>query len=330
MNRRDFMKWSGALSLALAAPLPLVSLARAGTDAALSKETRLKMGTTVTINLLASSKDQASEALDRAWAEMDRLIAVFDRHRPGTAISELNRTGSLSDPGVEMIEVLNRARDMNRISDGAFDPTVLPLLDLIETSFLKNGRPPETADLHQALSRVGFDQVRFGRSGVSLGSGRRISLDGVAKGYIVDRCGAALAEAGIRDALINAGGDVLALGRRPGGKPWRVAIQDPFEQGRFVRVLNLTDQAAATSGSYEIHFDPERQYHHLISPKTGMSAGSMVSVTTVARETARADALSTAAFVRPETLNQALDAEVLLINRLGRQKMTSGFKRMLG
>ena len=330
MNRRDFIKISGALSLALAAPLPLVSLARAKTEGELFKETRLRMGTVVTLSVAAASKDQATEAMAGAWSEMERLIDVFDRHRPGTAVSELNRHGRLSDPGPELLDVLTRAAAVHRLSDGAFDPTVLPLLTLIETRFERTGRAPESAELRQALELVDFGAVRFDRSGVRLGGeGRRISLDGIAKGYIVDRGGAALKKAGIENALINAGGDVLAMGRRPNGRPWRVAIQDPFKQDRYARVLDLTDRAVATSGSYEIHFDKKRAYHHLLSPETGRPASSMVSTTAVTREAAQADALSTAAFIRPEVLGRTPEADGLLINRLGRQKITPGLKRLI-
>jgi len=330
MNRRDFIKLCGAGSLALAAPLSLVPLTEAAVREDRHTRTHLKMGTTVTVTLVTDSAGRADEAFNLAWREIDRLSDIFDRHRAGTAVSELNTNGRLSDPGPEMLAVLKEASDVYHLSDGAFDPTVLPLLNLIEASFDRIGRPPKDEALVQALAGVDFGTVRFDRGGVSLGGReKRISLDGVAKGYIVDKVGARIKRTGIQNALINAGGDILALGHRGDGRPWRVGIQSPFKSDEYLRVIDLSDRAVATSGSYEIYFDRKQKYHHLINPAAGRPANRVVSATTVAATAARADALSTAAFVRPATLKAVTACEGLLVNREGGQALTPGFKNLL-
>ncbi len=330
LTRRDFVKLCGAAGLILAAPATLVPLTEAEAGPGRFTQTRLKMGTIVTLTAIGDSAAQAEEAFEAAWAEMDRLTSVFDRHRTGTAISELNNNGRLSDPGPEMLEVLTRTADIYRLSKGAFDPTILPLLTLIESSFNQTGRPPAEDELTRALGLVNFGQVRFGRSGVNLGAaGRQISLDGVAKGYIVDRAGHVLKQAGIQNALINAGGDILALGHRKNGQPWRIAIQDPFKSDKHLRVINLSDQAVATSGSYEIFYDRRKKYHHLVSPFAGRPAVELVSATVVSSTTDRADAMSTAAFIRPEIYTSAPGIEGMVVTSGGRLSMTSGFKELL-
>jgi thiamine biosynthesis lipoprotein len=226
-----------------------------------------------------------------------------------------------------MVAVLDLAAEVHRASDGGFDPTVLPLLSLIESSFSRNGHPPSEDRLRQIAATVDFQGVRYDRTSVNLGrKDRRISLDGVAKGFIVDRAGKVLKEAGVSNALINAGGDILALGRREGGRPWRIGIQDPFESGRHLKVVNLTDQAVATSGSYEIFFDKKRDYHHLLNPKDAKPSVSLVSATTLASSAAQADALATAAFVRPDVL-EATETDGLIVTPSGRQISTAGFRR---
>jgi thiamine biosynthesis lipoprotein len=325
-TRRDFLKLCSAAGLLAATPSILVPLAEASSASERFTETRLKMGTFVQFTLAADSKDRADEALAAAWSEIDRLSDVFDRHRPGTVLSELNAAGRLSDPGPEMIDVLGQAADVHHLSDGAFDPSILPLLALLEESFQKNKRPPDDQAVTEALELVDFSAVRFDRREVALkGQGQRITLDGVAKGYIVDRAGAALRAKGVENALINAGGDVLALGFSDTGRPWRVAVQDPFHRDRFLKIIALANQAVATSGSYEVFFDPEHHNHHLIDPRKGRSADILVSASTLAPTAARADALATALFVGPQ---MAAKVEGMIVNRDGRADATPRFEKL--
>ncbi len=331
ISRRDFVKLCGAFSLAAAAPLSWVPVAEAAVGSSKAfKEMRLKMGTTVEITVRSASASQASEALEMAWAEMDRLAGIFDHHRPGTALSELNASGSLADPGLELLDVLAAAEKAYRQSGQSFDPTVLPLLRLIEERFQTGNKAPEAVELKETLKLVGFDGVSFNRSGVRLSrSGQQMSLDGLAKGYIVDRAGDKLRQAGIRNALINAGGDILALGGRSSGQGWRLGIQDPKDLERYLRVIELSDKAVATSGSYQIFYDPRHEFHHLLDPGTGRSAGRLVSASVVAGSTAWADAMSTAAFVRPEVLRTVTGVEGMLVTPNGAQNLSEGFKGLL-
>ena len=200
ITRRDFVKLCGALTIAASAPVVLTPLAEAAQKANQYHQTLPKMGTTVTITVVTASEDQARQAIGAAWTEMDRQIAVFDRHHAGTSVFELNRAGFLSDPTPEMLEVLDQAAEVYRLSGGAFDPTVLPLLDVIEKSFASTGQAPSEPQLAEALKKVDFEAVEYTANGIRLNrSGQEISLDGVAKGYIVDRAGAALRHAGGRE-----------------------------------------------------------------------------------------------------------------------------------
>jgi FAD:protein FMN transferase len=329
ITRRDFVKILGMSGVVAALPLSLTPLADASSPTRFT-ETRMKMGTIVTLTAVGGSEGHCRDAFQAAWTEMDRLIAIFDRHQAQTAISDLNTAGRLSAPPPELLEVLEKTSAVYHLSSGAFDPTILPLLLLLETRFNQTHRPPAKAELYDVVEMVDFKSIRFDRSVVRFGkSGQQISLDGVAKGYIVDRAGVKLREMGITNALINAGGDILAIGCRENGRPWRVAIQDPFESGKYLKVISISDQAVATSGSYEIFFDPEKHYHHLMSPFTGESSNRLVSATTIAPNTAQADALSTAAFIQPSILNNKANIDGLIVSANGRQSATQGFKKMV-
>jgi thiamine biosynthesis lipoprotein len=141
-------------------------------------------------------------------------------------------------------------------------------------------------------------KVRLGPDSISLQiPGMGVTLDGIAKGYIVDRVASVLADHGVEDFLINAGGDIRSAGLREDGEPWRVGVQDPKKQWDLPDVIGLSNGAVATSGSYEIYFDRDRSYHHIVSARTGDSPRSSESVSVVAPTTLAADALATAVFV---------------------------------
>jgi len=300
MNRRTFLKWTGALGLGLAPLVWVISSRNGERGLASATRTRPLMGTLVTVIVLHPSGEKATNAMEDAFSEMDRLIPILDRHAPGTPISHLNRQGYLRDAPPEVHEVLGHADRVFRLTRGAFDISVKPVLELFEEFFSRRGQVPPSEDIRRALKRVGAQHIRQGEREIRfLREGMEISLDGIAKGYIVERAVAKLKALGIQHALINAGGDIQALGDKGNGQPWRIAIQDPFERSQTLQAITLRDGAVATSGDYVNFFDPERKYHHIIDPETGRSPQQFTSVSVVAASVTLADALATAAFIPP-------------------------------
>jgi thiamine biosynthesis lipoprotein len=120
----------------------------------------------------------------------------------------------------------------------------------------------------------------------------------MAKGYATDCAADALRRLDIRHAIINAGGNVYALGRKPDGNPWRVGIRHPREEGALMGVVEVMDQAVVSSGDYERFFEVDgRRYHHILDPNTGMPSDKAISATVIASRSISADLLSTAVFV---------------------------------
>jgi thiamine biosynthesis lipoprotein len=275
------------------------------------------MGTRIGISIRADGPARAEDAAHEAFDLMDRLSSTLNRYDSGSALSTLNDRGSLQDAPPALVQVVNRALDTGRRTSGAFDPTVAPLVDLFgggmprvppndlaaAWAYEPDDRPvsllaPDPAELRAALELVGAGGVRL--DGPRIGfdrEGMRLTLDGVAKGWIVDAMAASLEEAGIRDFLVDAGGDIRAAGRPEPGRPWTVAVQDPGKQDRWPDVIGLFRGAVATSGSYEFYFDPERTRHHIVAGAQGVSPVEASSVTVTAPEAATADALATAVFV---------------------------------
>ncbi len=278
--------------------------------------TRLLMGTTVSITVLDRDERRALTAIEDAFTEIARVDRLMSTWRETSQVSRLNREGRVA-AGPQLLHVLARSRLVSEISGGAFDITVKPVLDLLTDSFSETGGPPEPPELEARLRLVDYRQVVVEGDVVSLPAGVEIALGGIAKGYAIDLAVAALERGGIDHVLVNAGGDLGALGDRA-GESWRLAVRDPLEPEGLLATISLSGESVATSGGYERFFDAEGQWHHLIDPRTGKSAGGVASVTVTAGSALEADALATAVFVMGEieglALVEALDGvEALLV-----------------
>ena len=215
--------------------------------------TRAAMGTHVAVTALGRSPGQLQEAVGRAFEEMDRLIALLTRYEPASPVSVLNSTGRLDGPPQEVSEVVAGALGFHKLSSGAFDVSVAPLLALFESRLDRpDAAPPSQAEFREALALVGAEhlalsprQIGFARPGMS------VTLDGIAKGYIVDAVGIALGRRGVTRHLVDAGGDIRARGTKEKGAPWTVGVRDPAGSAAFPDAIHLANGAVATSGSYE-------------------------------------------------------------------------------
>ena len=278
---------------------------------------RGSMQTRVSITALHASSGAAQEAMNRAFDEMDRVVPLLNRHLGSSAISTLNDQGGLGDAPPELTEVLLEARRLHTLSRGAFDVTVKPLVDVIKAT----GSPAtaEVLDLVDMSSlRLTGDSVRLEKSGMGL------TLDGIAKGYVVDRMADILLRSGIERWLIDAGGDIRASGRREDGGPWRVGIQDPDKRNSFPAVTELGRGAVATSGCYENAL-------HIVDSATGLSPVLLESATVRAPTTMMADALATTVFVMPPRealtlIDSFPDCACLLLDAEGLQLSSSRWR----
>lgn len=187
------------------------------------------------------------------------------------------------------------------MSGGAFDVTVLPVLGY----YYSLSRPvvPDRLDRRAVAHRdrlVDYRGVHFDAERVWLAhSGMAVTLDGIAKGYVVDQGIEALQRSGIRDAIINAGGDVRAINGSGARPPWKIGIRDPYDPSRLCAVVPLRNGALATSGNYEIYFSADRRLFHIIDPHTGYSPDTYSSVTVLAERSVEADALGVTLYSLP-------------------------------
>jgi thiamine biosynthesis lipoprotein len=257
------------------------------------------MGTRVAVELWSEDAALAERAMDEVIAEMRRTDELMSTYKPESQLSQVNAHAHERPVQVDedIIEVVERALAMSKLSGGAFDVTYASVGYLYD--YRAHQRPSEQ-QIAAALPGVDYRQVQVDREARTirfLRKGVRIDLGGIAKGYAVDRSIDHLRKLGIEHAMVNAGGDTRLLGDRR-GKPWVVGIRDPRNEGRVVTRLPLEDEAISTSGDYERYFEEDGvRYHHILVPGTGQSARGVRSATVIGDDATLTDALSTTVFV---------------------------------
>ena len=261
------------------------------------EETREKMGTYVNIVIYSTGED-AGEIIDRGFTIIDEQSKISSNYDPQSSVSKLNRDGFINDAPSELIEIIRLSIEYNQISSGAFDISVDPVLGLWSGGLWQESEEVQQQKIDEALKLVGSsmihvegESIRFDKEGMS------VTLGGIAKGYIVDRVLESLKNAGIKNALVNAGGDIATLGKKPDGEKWIISLENPDNPAEKIASFGVAGEAVTTSGNYYRYFDPEGEVHHIIDPRTGYSANGCISVTVIAENATIADILSTSVFV---------------------------------
>ena len=303
MIRRD----TKIFACTLAAVLILVQSCARGDQ--YTKDTFV-MGTKAWVTIDGMRKSDAERAADAAFREMYRIESVMSNWRSTSEISRLN-AGSNGAPFAvsrELYAIIDSSLFYSKATAGAFDVTVRPLVVLwgFEGG---EAKLPTDEEIARARSLVGYRKVVLdsARSTVTLQPGMQIDLAGVAKGYALDRCVAVIKKLGVKNALVNLGGNIYALGAPHGETGWTIGIRDPKGGLGTVGSLLLRDQAVATSGNYEnfVELDGKR-YGHLIDPRTGRPVSAVLSATVVAPTGLSSDALSKLFVLGPDAAREAV------------------------
>jgi thiamine biosynthesis lipoprotein len=262
------------------------------------------MGSVYTVVAYGEDRAGMLAAVDDAFEEVRRIDRFLSNYRADSELSRLNREAFQAPVrvGEEMFRLLERCEQYSRLSQGAFDITVGPLMRI--WGFYKgSGRLPHRAEIRGVYGRIGFDKVvldraartvRFTREGMELDPG------GIGKGYAVDRMVEILKAGGVASALVSSGNSsIYAIGSPPRQNGWRVSIRHPQDPGRAVEELELRNESMSTSGTSEKFFRAQgRLYSHIMDPKTGYPAQGMLSVSVVAPKTIDSEAWTKPVFIR--------------------------------
>ena len=262
-------------------------------------ESRPLMGTEVSVRLWHADEKRGEALVDEVFAEVERINRLMSTYIDDSRISEINRRAALAPvpAGPELFDLIRRSLDISVLTRGAFDITY----DSVGQHFdFRNRQRPDAETVDRERRHIDYryvqldpaaGTVRFEHEGV------RINLGGIAKGYVVERGAELLRRAGVRNAIVTAGGDSRLIGDRR-GEPWMVGIRNPREEGAVAISIPLEDEAVSTSGDYERFFDEDGvRYHHILVPATGAPATGIMSATVFGPDAVFTDALSTSVFV---------------------------------
>lgn len=250
-------------------------------------------------------KYEAAEPLDSViLAELRRVDGSLSVFNPQSTLSKVNR-GETAKVDAMLYEVVRKSLEISKETDGAFDITVMPLVNAWGFGY-EESRTPTDAQVDSLLQFVGYGKVRLDEDSVLHKADPRLTLDcgAIAKGYGVDRVSRVLREHGVRNYMVEIGGEVVTKGRKPDGQPWQIGVEKPVEgsapgAGGMQTVLTLENAAVATSGNYRNYYERDgRKYAHTIDPRTGRPVRhSLLSATVQAPDCATADAYATAFMV---------------------------------
>ena len=254
------------------------------------------LDTVISISLYDNQDDAI---LDGAFALCEEYEQLFSRTISTSDVYRINHSdGAPVEVSDATAELLCIALEYARLSGGAFDPTIEPLVTLWDI-MAAEPHVPDAGAISAALARVDWTKVSVDGNVVTLQAGMGLDLGGIAKGYIADKLREYLSENGVDSALINLGGNVLTLGSKPDGSNFTIGVQKPFGQNSdILGACRLKGMSVVTSGIYERYFvENDRLYHHILDTKTGYPVeNGLYSVTIISPTSIDGDALSTICF----------------------------------
>ena len=328
------MKRTRILTIVCAgAALAFLSCAR--TETPMSR-TEYVLGTSCSVTV----HDHATkEILDACFSRLREIDLRMSVNAPGSELDDVNAAAGATAIHVteDVFTVMKRALELARISGGLFDPTVGPLVRLwgINTD---HARVPAPAEIARARKLIDWRDVALDDSARTVFLGRPgMSLDvgGIAKGFAADEVARILSARGVRAAVIDLGGNILAMGEKPGGSPWRIGVQNPdAPRGTYFGIATVVNRTLVTSGVYERFFWKDgKRYHHIMDTRTGYPIDNgIASVTVIADKSFDADGVTLTLFslgpAKGLELGKKLRAEVIMVTADHRVYVSEGVKKI--
>lgn len=297
LDRRRCLTILAATAASLALP------AGTGAAAPVQRWSGMALGAPAKLLVRHENAARAEALIAAAIGEIRRLERIFSLFDPASALVRLNRSGRLSNPPFELVDLLDQARAIHRATGGAFDPTIQPLWRLHAEAALAD-KKPEPDVLRAARAAVGMEAVAVDAGEIAFGRpGMALTLNGIAQGYLTDRIADLLRTGGLAHVLVDLG-EIRATGERMPGEPWRIGL------GTAGEMVSLTDGAVATSEPFGTVMDAAGAIGHIIDPRLGRpTAGMWRRVSVLHTRATIADGLSTGFVLLDQAaLDRAIDA----------------------
>lgn len=290
------------------------------------------LDTAITLKVYGSKRVVVLKKLEDKINELDDMLSTG---KETSEVSRLNRSGeAVLSPTVA--NLVKRSLDIYKKTDGLFDITIYPLMELWGFP-TKNYRVPSEKEIEEKLKLVGSDKIDFNEETRKISfknKGMEIDFGGIGKGYITDELVKILTDEKVESAIINLGGNVFGFRKKPDGSLWNIAIRDPNEPDKYMAAIRLEDRAVITSGGYERYFEENGIiYHHILDPRTGKpSESGLKSVSIISKDGTLADALSTSLFIMGEEKaigywkENGSNFDILLMTNDNRLLVSAGIK----
>ena len=240
------------------------------------------LDTVCTISVYGEGRSRAEKIIEEAVNMCTEYENLLSRTVRGSDVDRINTAGCKPvEVSSETLEVIRKGIEFGRMSEGNFDITIGAVSSLWD---FDAGVVPDENELQEAIKPVDYKQIKIEGNTVSLDiEGAMLDLGGIAKGYIADRVTELLKENGVEQAIINLGGNIVTIGQKEDGMPWKIGIERPYsDRTEIIGVLEVTDETVTTSGVYERAFEKGgKMYHHVLDPKTGYPMNTSIEAVTV-------------------------------------------------
>jgi thiamine biosynthesis lipoprotein len=260
------------------------------------------LGTIIKISLYDQDKNN-NIIFNKVFDRIREVESKMTINQDQSEIISLNKASGVEEVRLspDTFYVLEKGKHYSQITEGNFDITIGPIVKLWNIG-TEHPRVPSPDEIKGKLPLVNFRLLRLNPQNHSAyleKKGMIVDLGGIAKGYAADEAKRILKEEGVQHAIVNLGGNIMTIGAKPDGSPWKIGIQNPFNpRGDYMGIVEVKDQAVVTSGVYERYFEKNgKRYHHILNPKTGYPVeNGLVSVTIITPVSVDADGLSTSLF----------------------------------
>jgi len=295
----------------------------------LLNRSRILLGTVVEVQIRETDRKKAETSIEKAFSEIKRIDDLFSTYNEDSHVWKLNHNqATLINVVPEIFSLMVICDSIFNLTYGSFD---VSLNKLVTTWGFDGDDPslPSDDKLSGALFNSGWNNIELlEENSFKRPAGTELNFGAIAKGYAVDKAVNVLIKLGINSALVNAGGEIKTI-----GDDWVIGIRHPRNQNQIIEKVNPGGMSVATSGDYEKYFELDgKRYHHILNPKTGYPADSLISVTVLNKSCTIADALATAVFVLGQAKGMRLienlpGTEVMIIDDQINKTYSSGFEK---
>lgn len=295
------------------------------------------MGSRYEITVVANNQAEADRYIDMAVDEISRIEKLISSWDPNSQTSTINNNagGAPVKVDTELFQLIERAIQISKITDGAFDISYAAMDKIWKFDGSLQEMPTEDI-IRQSVAKVGYKNIILNKEEGTVFlklPGMKIGFGAIGKGYSADKAKDRLMKEGVVAGMINASGDLNCWGKKPDGSPWLVGITNPLNKNKVFSWFPIENSAVVTSGDYEkfVVLNGKR-YAHIIDPRTGIPASGLTSVSVFAPKAELADALATSVFVMgietgTNLVNQLKGIECVIVDDRGKIYYSENIKR---